>query len=249
MIQPPSSRLTGGLSTRHRLFDPALSGCSRVAPYLGFAQLHGRWISLADSKKASLRLSLHRRILGAHCGIAGCAECLTNILARWTAHLWKIQDTSQEAFPSAFYVDGHRKPVYSDVLIPGGLVGRLSTAPKDRALVLLHDAQAHPLLATTHRGDMHLTGGLPWIIERYEQATGPWHLERLVLDREGMATEFLATLQIAGRTVITLLHSNQYRDLTSFTTVGPFIPLATDQNGKVVREVAPASIRHCHPCV
>ncbi len=57
-----------------------------------------------------------------------------------------------------------------------------------------------------------------------------------------MATEFLATLQTAGRTVVTLLRTDQYQDLTSFTTVGTFVPLTTDRHGKVVREVAPASI-------
>lgn len=189
---------------------------------MGSAQLHGRWIGLAYSKKASLRLSVHRGILGTHCGIAGSAECLTDALACWTAHLWKIQDTSKDAFPSAFYVDGHRKPVYTDVLIPRGLGGRLSAILGNRALVLLHDAQGHPLLAMTYRGDLHLTSGLPCIIERYEQATGPLHLERLVVDREGMATEFLATLQTAGRTVVTLLRTDQYHDLTSFTA-GPHL--------------------------
>jgi hypothetical protein len=57
-----------------------------------------------------------------------------------------------------------------------------------------------------------------------------------------MATKFLATLQTAGRSVITLLRTDQYRDLTSFTAVGTFVPLTTDRHGKVVREVAPASI-------
>ena len=56
-----------------------------------------------------------------------------------------------------FYIDGHRKPVYTDALIPRGLVGRLSTILGSRTLVLLHDASGHPLLITTHRGDQHLT--------------------------------------------------------------------------------------------
>jgi transposase len=64
---------------------------------------------------------------------------------------------------------GHRKPVYSEALIPRGLVGRLSTVLGCRALVLLHDEDGHPLLATTHRGDQHLIIGLPSIVTRYEQ--------------------------------------------------------------------------------
>ena len=33
-----------------------------------------------------------------------------------------------------------------------------------RELVVLHDADGHPLLATTHRGDHHLTIGLPQML-------------------------------------------------------------------------------------
>jgi hypothetical protein len=80
-------------------------------------------------------------------------ERLTDALAHWMAHVWH---PSGEACESkrvlTFYVDGHRKPVYSDMLIPRGLIGRLGTILGCRALVLLHDEHGHPLLATTHRG-------------------------------------------------------------------------------------------------
>jgi hypothetical protein len=65
-----------------------------------------------------------------------------------------------------------------------------------------------------------------------------------------MAVEFLASLQAAGRKVITVLRTDQYRDLTSFTDVGAFVPLRMDAQGNVVREVAPARIafpRQSHP--
>jgi hypothetical protein len=74
-----------------------------------------------------------------------------------------------------------------------------------RELVVLHDAQAHPLLATTHRGDQHLTIGLPQILHCYEQATGQAQVKRVVVDREGMAAEFLAQLHQEGRQVVTRL--------------------------------------------
>jgi hypothetical protein len=90
------------------------------------------------------------------------ADIFTDALAGWTARLWHTSLTA----PSTFYVDGHRKPVYSDVLLPRGLVGRLSSVLGCRALVLLHDEQGHPLLATTHRGDQHLTVGLPGCVAR-----------------------------------------------------------------------------------
>jgi len=182
---------------------------------------------------------------------AGGAERLTQALARWTTQVWHASDeTTEMSRTLTCYIDGHRKPVYTDALIPRGLVGRLSTILGCRALVLLHDAQGHPLLATTHRGDQHLTVGLPLIIAHYEQIVEEVQVKRIIVDREAMAAEFLARLQAAGRTVVTVLRSDQYRDLASFSEIGEFVALSTDAQGQVVREVAPARIalrRPAHP--
>lgn len=170
------------------------------------------------------------------------ADIFTDALAGWTTRLWQPfipKETDQSVL---FYVDGHRKPVYSDALIPRGLVGRLSAILGCRTLVLLHDAQGHPLLATTHRGDQHLTIGLPTIVKRYEQGTGTSTVQQIIVDREGMAAEFLAHLLKEGRTVISVLRTDQYAGLDSFTDIGDFLPLHTEPSGKVLREVAPASI-------
>jgi hypothetical protein len=148
------------------------------------------------------------------------------------------------------YVDGHRKPVYSEVLLPRGLIGRLGVVLGCRALLLLHDEQGHPLFVTTQRGDQHLTVGVPAFLERYEQHAGNSQITRMIVDREGMATEFLASLHEQGRRVVTILQTNQYRDLSSFSDVGAFVPLSTDIHGQVLREVAPARIsllREDHP--
>ena len=109
-----------------------------------------------------------------------------------------------------------------------------------RELVVLHDDEGHPLLATTHRGDQHLTQGTPQLLQRYEQATDIAHLDCLVVDREGMAAEFLFQLPTSGRRVITLLRSNQYKDEGSFTEVGGWLPWRLDREGSVVCEVAAA---------
>jgi hypothetical protein len=92
------------------------------------------------------------------------------------------------------------------------------------------------------RGDQHLTVGLPSNMTRYEQQAGALTIGRIIVDREGMAAEFLATLHAAGRTVISVLRADQYSGLESFTEVGSFVPLRVSKCGKVVREVAPASI-------
>ena len=60
---------------------------------------------------------------------AGADECLTDAVAQWTGVLWhdeQIQEEQdQEKQRAVFYVDGHRKAVYSDVLVPRGPVGKL----------------------------------------------------------------------------------------------------------------------------
>jgi hypothetical protein len=169
----------------------------------------------------------------------GGVEALTDALACWTTSLWKATVPAAER-PLTVYIDGHRKPVYSEHLIPRGLIGCTGAIEGCRALVLLHDAQGHPLLVTTHRGDLHLTSGLPQIVDRYQQATSSQLIVRIIVDREGMGGEFLAGLVAVGHTVVTVLRSDQYRGLESFTDVGTFVPLVSDEHGTVVREVAPA---------
>jgi len=168
-------------------------------------------------------------------------EVFTDALARWTAQLWQMPEQEPGSQPAPFYVDGHRKPVYTGALIPRGLVGRLSTILGCRALVLLHDEHGHPLLATTHRGDQHLTIGLPVIVRRYEEHMSPGAIQQIIVDREGMAAEFLAKLVKEGRTVISILRTDQYTGLDSFTDIGDFIPLCISPEGTVLREVAPAT--------
>lgn len=88
---------------------------------------------------------------------AGGAESFTDALARWTARLWKPAAEEHQPISPPYYVDGHRKPVFSDCLLPRGVIGRTGKILGCRTLLLLHDEQGHPLLATTHRGDLHLT--------------------------------------------------------------------------------------------
>jgi transposase len=181
------------------------------------------------------------------------AEHLTNALAGWATHLWHppVEETGQaEQQTLTCYIDGHRKPVYSAVLLPRGLIGRLGIVLGCRALLLLHDEHGHPLLVTTHRGDLHLRVGIPALLARYEQQVEHVRVQRMIVDREGMATEFLARLHAQGRSVVTILQTNQYRDLSSFSEVGTFVPLSTDSHGQLTREVAPARInllRDDHP--
>jgi hypothetical protein len=174
---------------------------------------------------------------------AGAAERLTGVVAKWTWQLWQQEQPSsdQSTTPAVFYVDGLSLAVYSDALIPRGPVGKLGGKILGcRELVVLHDARGHPLLATTHRGDHHLTLGLPQMLHCYEQATGQTLIQRVVVDREGMAAEFLAQLKHEGRQVITLLRSDQYEAEQSFEQVGEWHPWRYNRQGQVICEVAAA---------
>ena len=123
-------------------------------------------------------------------------------------------------------------------LFPRGLIGRTGKVLGCRALGVLHDQEGHSLLATTHRGDQHLTIGLPAILKHDEQAAGLESLKRIVVDREGMAAEFLAALASEERTVVTVLRTDQYTGVPSFREGGEFLPVQVDRQGKVIREVA-----------
>ena len=173
-----------------------------------------------------------------HVAKAGGAETFTNALGKWTATVWQSAREHEEA--CRIYIDGHRKPVYADKLIPRGLIGCSGKILGCRALVLLHDEQGHPRLATTHRGDQHLTMGLPAILARYQDSEGEAPSVCVIVDREGMAAPFLRDLKALGHTVVTVLRTDQYNGLESFTDVGMFVPLERDRHGQLVREVAPA---------
>ena len=59
--------------------------------------------------------------------------------ARWSQNLW---GSNQETL---YYVDMHRKPVYTEVRFPRGLIGRSGKVLDCRALALLHDEVVTPL--------------------------------------------------------------------------------------------------------
>jgi hypothetical protein len=221
------------------LFLP-VAGLARTWDLRGYT---GTMLALVTGRERAYSQRYTERFL-ARLAKAYAAERLTEVVAKWTWSLWQTEEppSDQRKASPFFYVDGHRKAVYSDVLIPRGPVGKLGGKILGcRELVVLHDADGHPLLAMTHRGDHHLTVGLPEMLHRYEQAIGrDLMLASVVVDREGMAAEFLAQLQQEGRQVVTLLRSDQYKGEESFGQVGEWLPWRFDRHGKLICEVASA---------
>ena len=82
---------------------------------------------------------------------------------------------------------------------------------------------------------------------RIAQATGQALRQRVVVDREGMAAEFLAQLQQEGRQVVTLLRSDQYEGEKAFEQVGEWQPWRDTRHGEVICEVAAARFTLTRP--
>ncbi len=220
------------------LFLP-VAGLARTWDLRGYT---GTMLALLSGRERAYSQRYTERFL-ARLAAVGTANRLTEVLARWTWSLWQTEQICSEpsASPAVFYVDGHRKAVYSDVLLPRGPVGKLGgKILGSRELVVLHDADGHPLLATTQRGDCHLTVGAPQMLHSYEQAIGQAHVQRVVVDREGMAAEFLAQQKLEGRQVITLLKADQYAGEESFDQVGEWHPWRYNRRGQLICEVAAA---------
>ncbi len=78
------------------------------------------------------------------------------------------------------------------------------------------------------------------MLHRYEQATGQALMQRVVVDRDQMAAEFLAQLQQEGRQVVTLLRADQYEGEASFEQVGEWQPWRYNRQGQLICEVASA---------
>ena len=212
--------------------------------FLPVAGLERPWHLRSYAGDGLALLSGHSRAYGyrqierflTHWTQAGGAQRMTELLATWTAQLWKTPGTT-------YYLDGLSLAVFTDHLIPRGLIGRTGKILGCRALVLLHDPQGHPRFVTTGRGDTHLTQETTSVLKCYEEMLASEHVSTLVIDREGMSTNFLRRLTQDGHTIITILRSDQYTGLATFNTVGDFLPLQTDAQGRVIREVAPAQFQ------
>jgi hypothetical protein len=89
----------------------------------------------------------------------------------------------------------------------------------------------------------YLTMGLPPILARYQDSEAKVPSVRVIVDREGMAVPFLRDLKSLGHTMVTVLRTDQYDGLESFTEVGMFVPLERDRQGQLVRKASSGLFR------
>lgn len=97
------------------LFLPAV-GLQRTCDLRGYT---GDALALLTGRRRAYGFWWVERFL-AQVAHAGGAEMLTDALAEWTAQLWQAIVQGPGLPPPAFYVDGHKEPVYTEHLIPRG---------------------------------------------------------------------------------------------------------------------------------
>jgi hypothetical protein len=233
-----------GLKPEGKSREPSRGKLAATLLFLNAVGVHRTWdlrsysgdtLGLLVGRKRAYSYS-HTELYLSTLAKTDAAERLSDALLGWTSQLWHTELNEDEEY----YVDGHHKTVYSQHLIPRGLIGRTHQILGCRGLMLLHDRQGHPLLVLTGRGDWHVMDGLVSLITRFEQVSGQPQTRHIVVDREGMGAAFLKERKEEGHPIVTLLRSNQYEGLSSFSEVGTFVPLSTDPHGLITREVAPA---------
>ena len=100
--------------------------------FLGVVGLRRPWDLRGYAQEGLALLTTRRRAYGyrtierflSQVAQAGGAESFTDALARWTTRLWKPTTEESRSISPPYYVDGHRKPVFSDYLLPRGVIGR-----------------------------------------------------------------------------------------------------------------------------
>jgi hypothetical protein len=104
------------------LFLP-VAGLARTWDLRGYT---GTMLALMTGRERAYSQRYTERFL-ARLAHAGVAKRLTEVVAKWTWKLWQTEQSSsdQPNAPAVFSIDGHRKAVYSDVLVPRGPVGKL----------------------------------------------------------------------------------------------------------------------------
>jgi len=223
--------------TRHQLLRTLLfmPVVKQFKPY-DLRSYSGDALALLSGRKRAFGYIHTERFLSQLACSSQFATVLTKTMAKWTAELWQHNEEI------CYYVDSHRKAVYSDVRLPRGLIGRTGQILGCRVLTLLHDEEGHPLLVQTDRGDQHLTRTLPEVVKTYEQVDIAKHPRTIVVDREGMSADFLDKMA-PEYTVVTLLRANQYQGIDDFDELESFEPLMLGTEGQILSEVAAARYR------
>jgi hypothetical protein len=179
-------------------------------------------------------------------------------------------DYCEAFYPGAYeegmrvFIDGHFKAVWTLKNIPRGKHGMMDRVMTGLAQVFLNGPEGHPLLHTTHPGDMALKDHVLPHVQEFERAVGREVVNLVVVDNEGCSQEmFEEFAKLRGPRerkvhLVTLVRKNQYRYPEDFgvrvqeddgTTHRPlqdgdFQPFHRDRRGRVTSRVALAEFNY-----
>jgi len=139
-----------------------------------------------------------------------------------------------------FYVDAHEKVIWSEQPVPKGFVSARREVHACLKQLFLHGRGGHPLYCLTYPGDLHLTKGLPDLLDAFEAAIGKEVVHVIVVDREGLSLDLILALRDRHKAIVTLLRSDQYTSEADFQRKGDFCPLVDERLGEVTHQVAEA---------
>jgi hypothetical protein len=159
------------------------------------------------------------------------------------------------------FIDGHFKAVWTLVNVPRGKHGMMDRVMTGLAQVFLNGHRGHPLLHTTHPGDMALKDHILPHVQELERAVGGEVVNLVVVDNEGCSRKMFEDFAKMSEhrelkiNLVTLVRKNQYRfpedfwvrvDDTTHRSLeeGDFHPFHKDRRGRVTSRVALAEFNY-----
>jgi len=140
---------------------------------------------------------------------------LSRDLARAYIEVFGLRFETQEE--QTFYIDCHKKVVWTKKNIPKGLHATRNKILKCLDVYFIHDCNGVPILPWSRPGDSHLVNELLPIVAELERAVGKNIVKLVIFDREGVSLALFNEITERGKRFITILKDNQYNSEEDFT--------------------------------
>ncbi len=140
---------------------------------------------------------------------------LSRDLARAYIEVFGLKFETQEE--QTFYIDCHKKVVWTKKNIPKGLHATRNKILKCLDVYFIHDCNGVPILPWSRPGDSHLVNELLPIVTELEKAVGKDIVKLAIFDREGVSLALFREITKRGKRFITILKDNQYNSEEDFT--------------------------------
>ncbi|GAG19356.1 unnamed protein product, partial [marine sediment metagenome] len=139
---------------------------------------------------------------------------LSRDLARTYLEIFHLNIETREE--QTFYIDCHRKVLWTKKNVPKGLHATRNKILKCLDVYFIHDCNGIPILPWTRPGDSHLVNELLPIVQELEKAVGKDIVKLAIFDREGLSLALFSEITERGKRFITILKENQYNSEKDF---------------------------------